>query len=85
MDEYEIAQRASRLPGRFADRVPADTRSIIQLMDEGGEYGELATELTAALAEYQTPVTAAERDELLALLKATEAPTDLVKELNVQD
>ena len=84
MDEYEIAQRASSLPGRFADRVPADTRAIIQIMDEGGEYGELTTELTAALAEYQTAVTAAERDELLALLEATEAPTDLVEELNVQ-
>jgi len=84
MDEYEIAQRASSLPGRFADRLPANTRTIIGLMDEGGEYGELVTELTDALAEYQPPVTVAERDELLALLKAVDAPTDPIEELNVQ-
>jgi len=39
-------------------------------MDEGGEYGELTIELAASLAPHNTPVTAAERDELLALLEA---------------
>jgi hypothetical protein len=57
-------------------------------MNDGGEYGELAIELAASLAAslaaHNTPVTAAERDELLALLEAMEMPTDPVGKLNVQ-
>ncbi len=53
-------------------------------MDEGGEYGELAIELAASLAAHHVPVTAAERDELLALLEAMEMPTDPIGKLNVQ-
>jgi hypothetical protein len=84
MDSYEVARRASVLPIRFADRVPPDTLDSIQLMDEGGEYGELAIELAASLAAHNTPVTAAERDELLTLLEATDMPTDPIGKLNVQ-
>jgi hypothetical protein len=84
MDEYEIAQRASGLPGRFAGRIPPDSLEIIELMDEGGEYGELTIELAASLAAHHIPVTAAERDELLALLEAMEMPTDPIGKLNVQ-
>jgi len=84
MDRYEVARRASALPARFADRVPPDTLESIQLMDEGGEYGELTIELAASLAAQNTPVTAAERDELLALLEATDMPTDPIGKLNVR-
>jgi hypothetical protein len=84
MDETEIAQRASSLPRRFADRIPSRTREIIELMEGGGEYGELTIELAASLAAHHTPVTAAERDELLALLEAMDMPTDPIAQLNVQ-
>jgi hypothetical protein len=84
MDENEIARRASSLPRRFADRVPARTREIIELMEGGGEYGELTIELAAALAAHKSPVTTAERDELLGLLEAMHMPTDPIAELNVQ-
>jgi hypothetical protein len=40
--------------------------------------------LDASLAAHHTPVTAAERDELLALLEAMDMPTDPIAELNVQ-
>jgi len=83
-DENEIARRASVLPGRFADRIPARTLEIIGLMDGGGEYGELTIELAASLAAHHTPVTPAERDELLALLRAMGMPTDPIARLNVQ-
>ena len=53
-------------------------------MDGGGEYGELTVELAASLAAHRTPVTEAERDELLALLQAMGMPTDPIAELNVQ-
>ena len=84
MDDKEIARRASSLPRRFADRVPPQTLEIMQLMDGGGEYGELTIELAASLAAHHTPVTAAERDELRALLEAMGMPTDPIAELNVQ-
>jgi hypothetical protein len=84
MDENEIARRASSLLRVFADRIPARTLEIIELMDGGGEYGELTVELAAALAAHHTPVTAAERDELLALLQAMDMPTDPIAELNVR-
>lgn len=84
MNKYEVAQRASALPARFAARVPSHTLESIQLMDEGGEYEELTIELAASLAAHNTPVTAAERDELLALLEAMDMPTDPIEKLNVQ-
>jgi hypothetical protein len=84
MDLHEIARRASSLPHRFADRVPSQTRENIELMNEGGEYGELTIELAASLAAHQAPVTAAERDELLGLLEAMDMPTDPIAKLNVQ-
>ena len=84
MDENEIARRASGLPRRFADRIPAHTREIIELMEGGGEYGELTIELAASLAAHKSPVTAAERDELLGLLEAMHMPTDPIADLNVQ-
>jgi hypothetical protein len=84
MDLHEIARRASSLPRRFADRVPSQTHENIELMNEGGEYGELTIELAASLAAHQAPVTAAERDELLELLEAMGMPTDPIAKLNVQ-
>jgi hypothetical protein len=84
MDEYEIAQQASSLPRRFADRIPPDTLEIIELMEGGGEYGELTIELAASLAAHHVPVSAAERDELRALLEAMGMPTDPIGQLNVR-
>ena len=84
MDENEIARRASSLPRRFGDRIPVRTREIIELMEGGGEYGELTIELAASLAAHHVPVTAAERDELLGLLEAMGMPTDPIADLNVQ-
>jgi hypothetical protein len=84
MDENEIARRASSLPRRFADRIPGHTLEIIELMEGGGEYGELTIELAASLAAHHVPVTAAERDELLGLLEATGMPTDPIGRLNVE-
>ena len=84
MDENEIARRASSLPRRFADRIPARTREVIELMERGGEYGELTIELAASLAAHKSSVTAAERDELLGLLEAMHMPTDPIADLNVQ-
>jgi hypothetical protein len=84
MTEDEIINRAETLPDRFANRVSETTLWSIKRMRGGGEYGELTIELAASLAAHHTPVTAAERDELLALLQAMGQPTDPIERLNVQ-
>ena len=84
MTEDEIIEKAEALPDRFADRVTESTLWSVKRMRGGGEYGELTVELASSLAAHHTPVTAAERDELLALLQAMGMPTDPIAELNVQ-
>ena len=85
MNAHEIARRASALPDRFANRLPDDTLAWLRLMEEGGEYGELAIELTATLVKTGATVSAAERRELRALLEATGMPTHLLEQLAVRD
>ncbi len=84
MTEDEIIEKAESLPDRFADRVTESTLWSIKRMRGGGEYGEMTIELAAALAANGTPVTAAERDELLGLLEAMRMPTDPIERLNVR-
>ncbi len=85
MDANETARRARALPDRFATRIPSQTLEGLRLMEEGGEHGELASELTAALAATGAVVTAAEQRELRALLEATGMPTHPADQLTVQD
>jgi hypothetical protein len=83
MDEYEIAERAGKLPDQFASRVSSRTLEFLRMADGGGEYGELTIELAAVLAKNGAPVTAAEQQELRSLLQATHMPTDPIEHLNV--
>lgn len=85
MDEYEVAQRASALPDRFATRLPAQTLARVRLIEQGGEHGELTIEITAALAKNGAEVSAAEQRELRALLEATGMPAGPADQLNVAD
>jgi hypothetical protein len=84
MTESEIIERAEALPERFADRLDDSALWSIRRMRGGGEYGELAIELTASLAANHAPVTPAERDELRMLLEAMSMPTDPIEKLNVR-
>jgi hypothetical protein len=84
MTEEEIIEKAEALPDRYANRLTESALWSIKRMRGGGEYGELAIELAASLAAHRAPVTAAERDELRALLEAMDLPTDPIAELNVQ-
>ena len=83
MDAHEIARRADALPDLFATRVPEQTLSSLRLMRSGGEHGELVIELTASLANSGARVSRAEKEELRALLEATEMPTHLLDRLVV--
>jgi hypothetical protein len=84
MTEDEIIEKAEALPDRYAKRLTESALWSIKRMRGGGEYGELTIELAASLAAHHAPVTAAERDELRALLEAMDLPTDPIAELNVQ-
>jgi hypothetical protein len=84
MSEDEIIERAEALPDRFADRLTDSALWSVKRMRGGGEYGLLTIEVAASLAVHKSPVTAQERDELLALLEAMRMPTDPIAELNVQ-
>jgi hypothetical protein len=85
MNAHEVARRASALPGQFATRLPDNTVAGLRLMEEGGEYGELAVELTATLVKMGATVSAAEQGELRALLEAAGMPTELLGQLVVGD
>jgi hypothetical protein len=85
MNAHEMARRASALPDQFATRLPEDTLAGLRLMEEGGEYGELAIELAATLVKTGAKVSAAEQRELRALLEATGMPTRLLEQLAVGD
>jgi hypothetical protein len=70
MEDYELAQRAHALPNRFADRLdPADLATVREYA-EVGEWGEEVDLLLACLSAARRPVTASEREELVALLEA---------------
>lgn len=82
MDEYELAERAYALPGRFADRLdPADLATVREYA-EAGEWGEEIDLLLACLSAAQRPVTAAERGELVALLEAMGMSAEPAEELS---
>ncbi len=81
MDAHEIARKAGALPDQFAGRLPAATVAGLLLMNEGGEYGEL----TATLLTNGALVSAAEQQELHALLAATGMPAHLAEQLAVGD
>ena len=84
MSEDEIIEKAEALPDRFADRLTDSALWSVKRMRGGGEYGLLTVELAASLAAHHVPITAAERDELLALLEAMGMPTEPIGRLNVQ-
>jgi len=84
MSEDEIIEKAEALPDRFADRLTESALWSVRRMRGGGEYGLLTIELAASLAAHHVRITAAERDELLALLEAMGMPTEPIGRLNVQ-
>lgn len=85
MNQDDVIKAGRELPERYADRVSPEVRDGMQLMRDGGEYGELVGLLTAALAKSGVPITAAERDELRQLAEATGEGGEYVDGLTVRD
>jgi len=82
MDEYELAERAYALPARFADRLDQADLATVHEYAEAGEWGEEIDLLLACLSAARRPVTAAEREELAALLEAMGMPTQPAEKLS---
>ena len=82
MDEYELAERAYALPGRFADRLDPTDLATVREYAEAGECGEEIDLLLACLSTARRPVTAAERGELVALLDAMGMPAEPAEKLS---
>jgi hypothetical protein len=84
MNESQVIERAEALPELYASRVRREDLDGMRSMAGAGEWQELVDLLLASLGLTRAPVTAAERDELLALLEAMDMPIDPIAELNVQ-
>jgi hypothetical protein len=84
MDQYELAERAYALPGRFADRLDPTDLATVREYAEVGEWGEEIDLLLACLSAAGRPVTVAERSELVTLLEAMGMPARPAQELSVE-
>ena len=84
MNESQVIERAEALPELYASRVRPEDLDGMRSMVGAGEWQELVDLLLASLGLTRAPVSAEERDELLALLQAMDMPTDPIAELNVQ-
>jgi hypothetical protein len=84
VNESEVIERAEALPELYASRVRQEDLDGMRSMVGAGEWQELVDLLLASLGLTRAPVSAEERDELLALLRAMDMPTDPIAELNVQ-
>lgn len=84
MTDDEFYDLAESLTDAYADRVGTEL-PILRSYASGGEWGELVDDLIATLVHNGTPVSAAERDDLAALvaqLKLT--PTEPLEKLTVR-
>lgn len=70
MNADDLADRVTRLPAAFADRIAPDVAADLDEYAEVGEYGELVSVLTAHLARHKHSVTEAEYQELAELARA---------------
>ncbi len=84
MDEYELAERAYALPGRFADRLDPTDLATVREYAEVGEWGEEIDLLLASLSAARQPVTAEERRDLVALLEAMGMPAEPAEQLSAE-
>ena len=81
MDQYEFAAPVHALPGMFADRLDPRDLADVRECAEAGEWGEEVDLLIACLRETRRPVSAEERQELVALLQAMGLPVEPAQEL----
>lgn len=75
-DLGRLADNATDLLERLADRFPADQLRMCRSLATGGEWGELIDLISAVLVNRQVAVTPSERDALAELLYMYQVPKD---------
>lgn len=83
MDDYELADRAHALPDRLADRLEPRTLDHLRRHASGGAWDEEIDSLLAGLQKGGKTITAAEHDEIAALLDHMHMPHDRLNALKV--
>jgi hypothetical protein len=73
-EQRDLAEAMRRLPGHYADRLSARTLQRITDAAAAGQWENAVNELITALHARAEAVTAAERDDLHALLDALNMP-----------
>ncbi|GLZ12900.1 hypothetical protein Acsp04_31350 [Actinomadura sp. NBRC 104425] len=76
-----LEQTLRRLPDRYRDRLGPPALRQVTRAAAGGRWDAAVDHLVAALCRCEAPVTAAERQELRAVLRALDRPTDRVDAL----
>jgi hypothetical protein len=83
-ESRKLAEAMRRLPGHYADRVAPRTLRRITGAAAAGQWERAVDQLIIALRSGPAPLTAGERDELRAVLKALGMPGERVEVLAVQ-
>lgn len=83
MTGLDAARAFRALPGRFADRLPAEELDELENLVDGGEWDDALELLVSSLGRRQVPVSAEERDLLRALLRPVRLPGRLLDQLTV--
>lgn len=81
MSRRDLAQAMRQLPGRYTDRLDARTLDRITRACAAGQWEKAVLRLISALRVRAQRITAAERDDLRALLQALRMPGDRVDTL----
>ena len=83
-EQRELADMMRRLPGRFADRLPARALERIVSAAAVGQWENAVDELIIALHARAETITSAERDELHTVLDALNMPGEHLDALTLQ-
>jgi hypothetical protein len=81
--DADVVTRFKALPEPFADRLAWQADRNVYEAAQAGEWDKALEMLLAGLAESGAPVSAAERDELVAMLEAAGRPTEAAAALAV--
>ena len=80
-EQRELAEAMRRMPGRYANRLSAQAASGITAAAAAGQWEKAIDQLTTTLHARAEIITAAEREELCAVLKALNMPSECVDTL----
>jgi hypothetical protein len=80
----DVARAIRCLPERFTDRLPDRTLQRLSIAASGGQWEQVMGDLIASLRAHNQPVTAEERDQLLAVLEALSLPTTPLHDLTMR-